>query len=138
MPPLREIREDIPLLANHFLAKYKHTESDAAAEVSPEAMAKMMAYHWPGNVRQLENVIQRALALGGNETIQITDLPNEIAQQTSHVAAANADLNLKALEKNAICRALENTNGNKVEAAKLLGVNPTTVYRKMAKYNINA
>ena len=137
MPPLRELREDIPLLVNHFLAKYKHPESETAAEVSPEAMAKMMAYHWPGNARQLENVIQRALALGGNETIEIKDLPNEIAQQTSHVAVADADLNLKALEKNAIQRALKSTNGNKVEAAKLLGVNPTTVYRKMAKYNIN-
>jgi len=137
MPPLREIREDIPLLVNHFIVKHKRSGSDTAPEVSPEAMAKLMAYHWPGNVRQLENVIQRALALGATEILQVNDLPGEVTQQSGTAAAADDHLNLKELERKAIQKALQKTRGNKAEAAKLLGVNTTTVYRKMAKYNIH-
>jgi DNA-binding NtrC family response regulator len=137
MPPLRDIREDIPLLVNHFIAKHKRSESAPAPEVSPEAMAKLMAYHWPGNVRQLENVIQRAFALGADEILHVADLPNEIVQSSGN-SRPDTNLNLKDLEKRAIQQALHRTGGNKAEAAKLLGVNTTTVYRKMDKYNIEA
>lgn len=137
MPPLRDIREDIPLLVNHFIAKHKRAGSDAAREVSPEAMAKLMGYHWPGNVRQLENVIQRALALGVTDVLHENDLPREIAKQSDKTMVTEVDLNLKELERKAIQQALHQSKGNKAEAAKLLGVNTTTVYRKMAKYNIH-
>lgn len=137
MPPLRDIREDIPLLVNHFIAKHKRAGSDAAREVSPEAMAKLMGYHWPGNVRQLENVIQRALALGVTDVLHENDLPREIAKQPDKTMVTEVDLNLKELERKAIQQALHQSKGNKAEAAKLLGVNTTTVYRKMAKYNIH-
>jgi DNA-binding NtrC family response regulator len=136
MPPLRDIREDIPLLVNHFIAKHKRFNSESAPEVSPEAMAKLMAYHWPGNVRQLENVIQRAFALGVDEILHVDDLPNEIVQSSGNQLSPDTNLNLKALEKRAIQQALQRTRGNKAEAAKLLGVNTTTVYRKMTKYHI--
>jgi DNA-binding NtrC family response regulator len=136
MPPLREIREDIPLLVNHFIAKHNRHDTASPPEVSPEAMAKLMAYHWPGNVRQLENVIQRAFALGATEVLQVDDLPNEIIQSSGKHSRPEVNLNLKALEKRAIQQALQRTGGNKAEAAKLLGVNTTTVYRKMSKYNI--
>jgi DNA-binding NtrC family response regulator len=136
MPPLREIREDIPLLINHFLAKHKGRESAASPEVSPEAMAKLMAYDWPGNVRQLENVVRRAFALGIDEVVDIDDLPEEIARQSGKPMLANTDLNLKSVEKKTIQKALQKAGGNKAEAAKLLGVNTTTVYRKMARYDI--
>lgn len=136
MPPLREIREDITLLANHFITKHKRPGSTAVPEVSPEAMGKLMGYHWPGNVRQLENVIQRAFALGVKDVLQVTDLPNEIAEQSDTRKMDDVDCNLEAIEKKAIRQALQKTMGNKAEAAKLLGVNTTTVYRKMAKYNI--
>ena len=135
MPPLRDIREDIPLLVNHFIAKHKRSESASAPEVSPAAMAKLMAYHWPGNVRQLENVILRAFALGADEILHEDDLPNEIVQSSGSYRP-DSNLNLKDLEKRAIQQALQRTGGNKAEAAKLLGVNTTTVYRKMTKYNI--
>jgi DNA-binding NtrC family response regulator len=137
MPPLRDIREDIPLLVNHFIAKHQRPGSDKAPEVSPEAMAKLMGYHWPGNVRQLENVIQRAFALGVHDILSVNDLPNEIARQSNTRLTADTSLNLKDIEKKAIQRALQKTSGNKAEAAKLLGVNTTTVYRKMTKYNIH-
>ncbi len=136
MPPLREIREDIPLLVNHLITKHKRPDSARVPEVSPEAMGKLMGYHWPGNVRQLENVIQRAFALGVKDVIHTNDLTNEIAQQSGKKVMADADFNLQAIEIKTIRQALQKTGGNKAEAAKILGVNTTTVYRKMAKYNI--
>jgi DNA-binding NtrC family response regulator len=136
MPPLREIREDIPLLISHLIKKHKPEGATTLPEVSPEAMALMMGYHWPGNVRQLENVIERAFALGVNDVLQVNDLPNEIVQQSSKWTPADVNCNLKVIEEKAIRYALQKAEGNKAEAAKLLGINTTTVYRKMAKYNI--
>ena len=136
MPPLREIPEDIPLLVNHFIAKHKRAGSAKLLEVSPEAMGKLMGYHWPGNARQLENVIQRAYALGADGWLRVEDLPHEIAQQAVKTVRTDMNFNLKAIEKETIQQALREAGGNKAEAAKLLGINTTTVYRKMMKYNI--
>ncbi len=136
MPPLRDLREDIPLLANHFLVKHTSPKRKNAPEISPEAMAKLQAYHWPGNGRQLENVIQRTLALSDKTVFQPHDFPKEIANRSNRAIVQNADLNLREIERKAILQALKKTDGNKAEAARLLGVNTTTVYRKMAKYNI--
>ena len=136
MPPLREIREDIPLLVNHFIGKHRRPGSKTVPEVSPEAMAKLMGYRWPGNARQLENVILRANALGAQEVLALEDLPAEIVQQTRSSEITDGNYNLKAIEKNTIRQALLKADGNRAEAAKLLGVNTTTVYRKMAKYNL--
>jgi DNA-binding NtrC family response regulator len=136
MPPLREIHEDIPLLIRHLIKKHKHKGSVMVPEVSPEAMALMMGYHWPGNVRQLENVIERAIALGVKDVIRVDDLPNEITRQSSNWKPADVNFNLKAIEEKTIRNALRKAAGNKAEAAKLLGINTTTVYRKMVKYNI--
>ena len=136
MPPLREIREDIPLLINHFIGKHRRPGSKTVPEVSPEAMAKLMGYRWPGNARQLENVILRANALGAQEVLALEDLPAEIVQQTRSSEITDGNYNLKAIEKKTIRQALLKADGNRAEAAKLLGVNTTTVYRKMAKYNL--
>jgi DNA-binding NtrC family response regulator len=136
MPPLRELREDIPLLVKHFIAKHNPPGRQTAPKVSPEAMAKLMDYHWPGNARQLENAIQRAFAFSDMDQFEIHDFPDEIIQQSDRVITQDEDLNLKKIEKKAIFQALRKAGGNKAEAAKLLGVNTTTVYRKMAKYNI--
>lgn len=136
MPPLREIREDIPLLVNHFLAKHQRSGTAMLPEVSPDAMGRLMGYPWPGNVRQLENVIERAYALGIQDTLDVSDLPSEIINQTGPAMPLNTNFNLKALERDTIRQALKKVAGNKAEAAKLLGINTTTVYRKMAKYNI--
>ena len=136
MPPLREISEDIPLLINHFINQYKPKDS-APPSVSAEAMGKLMGFQWPGNVRQLENVVERAFALGVTDAIGIEDLPNEIQAKTAKsVSTAYKTLNLKEMEIKNIRQALKQTAGNKAEAARLLGINTTTVYRKMAKYGI--
>ena len=137
MPPLREIREDIPLLISHLIKKHRRKDAAIVPEVSPEAMALLMGYHWPGNVRQLENVFERAFALGVKDVLHVKDLPNEIAQQSSTWMPADVNCNLKAIEEKTIRHALQRAGGNKAEAANLLGINTTTVYRKMAKYNIS-
>jgi len=136
MPPLRNIREDIPVLIRHFIEKHNRSGATTVPDVHPEAMAVMMGYRWPGNVRQLENVVERAFALGIKDVLDVKDLPDEISQQSGQRVPLDEDLNLKAIEMKTICQALEKAAGNKAEAAKLLGINTTTVYRKMAKYNI--
>jgi len=136
MPPLRTIQNDIPLLVRHFIEKHNPHKTQKLPKISPRAMAALMAYPWPGNVRQLENVIQRAYALGLKDKLKIVDLPDEFRKEPQEKGSAVRDLNLKRIEKKTILEALTEAAGNKAMAAKLLGVNTTTVYRKMAKYNI--
>jgi DNA-binding NtrC family response regulator len=136
MPPLREIRDDIPHLVTHFIKKFSQESERKVDRVTPEALALLMKYEWPGNVRQLENVIERAFALGVGDTIQAADLPPELRSINSHDTVGTDSFNLEEHEKVVIQRALKHTNGNKAEAAKLLGINLTTVYRKMEKYRI--
>ncbi|PIE67754.1 MAG: DNA-binding response regulator [Deltaproteobacteria bacterium] len=137
MPPLREMKDDIPLLVNHFIAKHRRSDTPAVMKASAQAMGKLMAFGWPGNIRQLENVVQRAIALGGEDIIDIDDLPDEISQRPEKPAVVETDFNLKSIERKTIVRALQATGGNKAQAAELLGVNTTTVYRKMEKYNLS-
>jgi len=136
MPSLREIREDIPTLVNHFIKKFSKDSHRVVDRISPEALDLMMNYDWPGNVRQLENVIERAFALGVDETIEVTDLPPELRSMREKDTVTNNNFNLMENEKVLITRALKRTKGNKAEAAKLLGINLTTVYRKVEKYRI--
>jgi DNA-binding NtrC family response regulator len=136
MPPLREIREDIPFLINHFQQKLSNANQRPAPKVSQAAMDIMLDYHWPGNVRQLENVIERAYALGVGETIEPSDLPPEVLNFGETKNLGNVNLNLRENEIQIIKQALRKANGNKSEAAKLLGINLSTVYRKIDKYGI--
>ncbi|MCJ8501012.1 sigma-54-dependent transcriptional regulator [Desulfatitalea alkaliphila] len=137
MPPLREIKDDIPHLVHHFMAKFSRDSHRVVERISPEALDLLLDYDWPGNVRQLENVIERAFALGMGDTIQVVDLPPEVRKTGGSNNIGNQTLNLSENEKLLIGRALKQTNGNKAEAAKLLGINLTTVYRKMEKYKMN-
>jgi DNA-binding NtrC family response regulator len=137
LPPLREIREDIPHLVQHFIKKFSKETHRQVTRIAPEALDLLMRYDWPGNVRQLENIIERAFALGESDMICINDLPSEIRNMDSPMTISNANLNLIENEKVLILRALRQTDGNKAEAARLLGINITTVYRKMEKYRIS-
>ena len=137
MPPLRELREDIPNLVNHFIKKFSANSQRKVERIAPEALDLMMNYDWPGNVRQLENVIERAFALGVGETIQAADLPPELRSISQRDTIGDNNFNLAENEKVLIARALRRTKGNKAEAAKLLGINLTTVYRKLEKYRIS-
>jgi DNA-binding NtrC family response regulator len=101
-------------------------------------MNLLMRYDWPGNVRQLENIVERAFALGQGDTILVSDLPPEIRDIYKQAGISSpSSLNLAENEKLLIMRALRQTKGNKAEAAQLLGINITTVYRKLEKYQIS-
>lgn len=137
MPPLREIKDDIPHLVSHFINKFSQGSHRVVRRITPEALDLLMDYDWPGNVRQLENVIERAFALGVGDAIQEVDLPPEVRKVGDRDTMGKDSFNLTENEKILIGRALKQTNGNKAEAAKLLGINLTTVYRKMEKYRIS-
>jgi DNA-binding NtrC family response regulator len=149
LPPLRERKEDVPLLVQHFLEKYQATEraarqpGGAPLTVSQEAMRRLMSYHWPGNVRQLENAIERAVAFtAGRSQIDVEDLPIElIGSDTppsgSSVSLPEEGLDLIALmasiERDLIERSLDRTNGNKGKAARLLHLKRTTLVEKLKR-----
>ena len=134
LPALRDRRVDIPLLVNAFLEKF----SDPARPIhtiSEEAMRRIMAYDWPGNIRELENAIERAVALGSGPILHVGDLPSNL-QYTSTEKLPEGDemVPLEALERRAIFRALRETAGDKLAAARLLGIGKTTLYRKLKQY----
>ncbi|MCC6931674.1 MAG: sigma 54-interacting transcriptional regulator [Deltaproteobacteria bacterium] len=149
-PPLRERREDIPLLVRYFIGK--HTAPDTALpKVSPEALQALMNYRFPGNIRELENVIERALVLGAGAIlpehlpadIMITSAVNTAAKEIHEqdktsivVLPVNLDDILSELEKDYLCKALEHTNGAKKQAASLLGLNFRSFRYRLKKYDL--
>ena len=137
MPPLRELREDLPLFIDHFIHKFNVLSKRTLAGITTEAMALLLTYHWPGNVRQLENVIERAYALGVDEKIQLDDLPAEIRRFQDASKMTEGLLSLKENEIRLMKKALQKTKGKKAEAAALLGINITTLYRKLKRYDIS-
>lgn len=136
MPALREMKDDIPHLVNHFILKLNNETQRTVNQVTPEAIDLLMRYDWPGNVRQLENVMQRAFALGVGNTIHTDDLPREIRDLNRATQPQFGNYNLAENEKVLIAQALKESGGNKAQAAKLLGINLTTVYRKLEKYRL--
>jgi len=156
LPPLRERRDDIPLLVLHFVDKFTgrpsgervatvrdgRDASGARVLVSQDAMRRMMTYPWPGNVRQLENAVERAIALlGGRSTIELNDLPPEIqsapaaVMPTMEFPDAGVDLPtiVEQIERELIGRALSRTGGNKAAAAELLKLKRTTLVEKLKR-----
>jgi DNA-binding NtrC family response regulator len=131
MPPLRERKDDIPLLTRHFVQKYALRCKVKAKPVSREAMALLVNYDWPGNVRELENAVERALVLGATESVLAEDLPESLLEHTqdSDVTEAKYHAAVKDLKKQLILDAVEQTRGNYVEAAGLLGVHPNYLHR---------
>ena len=135
MPPLRERKEDIPLLIRHFLTRFGNTQS--VSQVSDEVMGRLLTYDWPGNVRELENCIQRAVSLGSGSFVQMQDLPSNILYRLGRTdSSRQTSTTLEALEQQAIRQALRVTGGDRVRAAKLLGIGKTTIYRKLKEYGM--
>ena len=148
LPALRDRREDIPLLAAHFLDRISR-EHGAKFTMSDEALRTMMRHDWPGNVRELENAMERACAMSSGPVLHLGDLPTQLQQQglAAHRAAgATGDAQsgadtpgvkpLADLEREAILGAIRALNGDKLQAAKLLGIGKTTLYRKLKEYGI--
>jgi len=139
IPALRERRQDIPLLIAHFLERMAHTSGQEKA-LSDEALKVLLAYDWPGNVRELENCLERAYAFTSGPLIQLADLPREIANLPAPPAASGNGnghakiIPMAELERQTILNAIAELNGDKLQAARLLGIGKTTLYRKLKDY----
>ncbi len=136
IPPLRERRQDIPLLAEHFLERLNRT-SDQQHTISDAAMKAMLGYDWPGNVRQLENCLERACALSTGPDLQVADLPSCISEAANHpgtIGVSAKILPMADVERQTILSAIQQLNGDKLLAARLLGIGKTTLYRKLKEY----
>jgi len=139
-PPLRERIEDIPLLAQHFLSQLSTALGNGSA-LSKEALAFLTAYEWPGNVRELENVIRRAVAIGQDQSIQPSHLPDNIFPADLIPRSGEQKINgdtLEAYELEAIRKALTKCQGHRKNASRMLGIGEATLYRKIAKYQLEA
>ncbi|MCF8029204.1 MAG: sigma-54 dependent transcriptional regulator [Desulfobacteraceae bacterium] len=143
IPPLRERREDLPLLADHFLKIYAEKNRRIIKGFSPRAMDLMMRYQWPGNVRELENAVERAVILARGEVVTLDELPQSIraldtgAAEPAADGASVAGRSLKEMEKDMILRTLEQTGGNRTRAADILGISRRTLQLKLKKYDID-
>jgi two-component system, NtrC family, response regulator HydG len=132
IPPLRERKEDIPLLSSYFLNMFNRKYQKQDLVLSGSAEKKLMNYSWPGNIRELQHVMERAVILSSGKTIEA----DAIYIQSETVANLNILTNIEDLEKAAIVKAIQNNHGNLSKAAQELGLGRTTLYRKMQKYDI--
>ena len=139
MPPLRERREDIPLLSDYFVSKYSLKCNRKVTGISKEARTLLTNYDFPGNVRELENAVERAVVLGNSELILPEDLPETILEtETPEVPVMEYQKAVNEMKKNLILKTLEQADGNYTEAAKLLGLHPTNLHRLIRTLNIKA
>jgi DNA-binding NtrC family response regulator len=137
VPALRERREDIPLLVNHYLAVYSMLVRKEGRRVSPEAMTCLVNYAWPGNVRELKNAIERAVILSRSGQILPEDLPHQIlGNKAGPVPPLSGTPTLAAIEKTLLLSALYETGWNQTEAASRLGISRTTIWRKIKEYQL--
>jgi DNA-binding NtrC family response regulator len=137
LPPLRHRADDIPLLANQFLERNAGIRKDEPKTLHEDALDAMMAYQWPGNVRELENALERAVILSDGPVVQLSALPARVTERRAEPLVserAPATPTLEAIERAYIQWVLTNESGNKSRAADMLGIDPSTLYRKLARY----
>lgn len=139
LPPLRERREDIPLLATRFLRKYSEANRKPITHITPPALELLSRYEWPGNVRELEHAIERAVTLTMHNCVLPEDLPPKLQPQTipPYLRPAHPWLSLEDMEKQHIQDVLQATQGNKQRAAQILGINRRSLYRMAKRYGLN-
>jgi transcriptional regulator with PAS, ATPase and Fis domain len=142
VPSLRERVEDIPLLVSHFIEKCSQVTKRSVKEITPEAIGVLMAHDWPGNIRELENVIQRMMVVSKGELLDLQDLPPEMRAENLSVKAKARGLkgisrgSAELIEKRTIVEALAKTRGNVTHAAKALGISRATLQTKMKAYGL--
>ena len=141
LPPLRDRRDDVPLLADTFLRRSAAERGGEAKTLSPGALDAMVVYQWPGNVRELENAMERAVILTPGPSILPTALPERItARKVEPLVAERTPTSptLEAIERAYVTWVLQNEGGNKSRTAEVLGIDPSTLYRKLARYGVEA
>ena len=141
VPPLRDRREDIPILAHHFLKKYAAAAKKSIRDISADALQVLMQHDFPGNVRELKNAIESAVLLEKTDQLQRESLPSHLTQGDSQAATdspmdTTVILPLNEVERRAIVHALKVTDNNVPDAAEALGIDRSTLYRKLKKYNL--
>jgi DNA-binding NtrC family response regulator len=136
VPPLRKRVEDILLLARHFARIYAGKYMKPANDFDQKALEKLKTYHYPGNVRELQYTIERAVIMSEHDSLQASDLIFSPIEAIKEVPKETEDLNLSIIEKNTILRVIEKHNGNISKAAKELGLTRTALYRRLSKYDI--
>ncbi|MCA8922123.1 MAG: sigma-54-dependent Fis family transcriptional regulator [Planctomycetes bacterium] len=135
VPPLRERLEDVPLLVEHFLARYAEEVPSRVRRFAPEAMRLLESHPWPGNVRELENLVRRAVLLDGGPTVSAALVRAELGHRRSHPSAAGpAQRSIRSMEREAIVDALRETGGRRERAAQLLGISVRTLYNRLKRY----
>ncbi len=134
IPPLRDRPADIEVLIEHFLAEAARKLGQPAKRLTPEARTLLLRYPWPGNVRQLRNVLERASVMAVGDAIQPPDLPAEVAAQSATVTIDTPMATLATVEKTHILRVLERCAGNKKQAADILAIDRSTLYAKLKQY----
>jgi DNA-binding NtrC family response regulator len=136
IPPLRDRREDIPLLAGHFVERIAHELGKEVGEVSEDAMRLLMDHQWPGNVRELENAVERAMVTCRGSVLTDTDFAFLVQTQASQAWSVPAGMSLQDMEKVLITATIQRTGGNIKEAAGILGIDRSTLYEKIKRYEI--
>jgi len=141
VPPVRDRREDVSLLADFFLKRYAEKNKRILKGFTPRAIDLLMRYEWPGNVRELENVVERAVIMARGEMVTPAEFPEILQELDSEVKATYVNLSpgrtLKDVEQDMIIRTLEDTGGNRTHAAKILGISRRTLQLKLKEYGIN-
>jgi transcriptional regulator with PAS, ATPase and Fis domain len=139
LPPLRERKSDIPLLATHFCDRYSKREKKQVHQIHPEALRVLMNYHWPGNVRELENAIERGVVISTTSEVCVEDLPQHIVsfgKEEIDYSEESLPKWIEKLEEEVLRKTLLEFEGNITRAAKKLGIGRATIYRKAKKYNL--
>jgi two-component system response regulator HydG len=138
LPPLRERREDIPLLAKHFVARIAREQNAQEKTINREAMMSLVNYNWQGNIRELQNAVERAFILSGAEEITVENLPPKIVAHSQNSFemrdAEGFRPTLEEMERRYILEILNSVGEDKTEAANILGIDLSTLYRKLKRY----
>ena len=136
LPRLSARKEDLPLLVSSFIRKYNRLFGKKVMHISSQAMDTLMKYNFPGNVRELENIIQRAIALAEGDTVRVANLPPDLQKLEINMIDGNGLPTLEDMEKQHIARVLEKTGNNRNLAGRILNLPRTTLWRKMKKYDL--
>ena len=137
LPPLRDRRDDIQILCDEFLARIAQERGEKPKPLSQEAQGVLLAYDWPGNVRELENALERAVVLSKGDTIDLAALPDKLTERRAEPLVAerpHVNPTLDVIERAYITWVLQSEGGNKTRAAEVLGIDPSTLYRKLSRY----
>lgn len=136
LPPLRDRQDDILLLLNHYLAVFNKENGKRIEGFTPAAYERLSAYGWPGNIRELRNLVERMVVLARGSVIDLKDIPPQVREQAAGAVRIDAELTVDEMEKRMVVQALEKTGGNRTAAAEKLGISRRTLHRKLNEYGL--